>query len=684
MKYKKYDVAFADCVFDEAKMKRYMSKSAYKAVVKARNDLSEAPQWARDCYAKALLQWAVKKGAVRYAHRFSPLNNCVAGKRDCLYSIDGERNATLKFRGKELSKGEGDASSFPSGGMRCIYEARGLTRWDVTGYPFVKDGCLYVPCTFCGAGGEVLDKKTPLLRSCKALDEQAVRVLNALGEKVNHVYGVAGAEQEYFLIDRALFVQRPDLVYVGRTLFGAAAPKGQEFDDHYFCPINDKVLAFMRDVDKELWKLGVIVKTEHNEVAPRQHELAPCYARVNLAADGDQLTMEVLEQTAERHGLACLLHEKPFDRLNGSGKHNNWSMMTDKNENLFEPGVTPRQNARFLLMLAAVVKAVDDYPELLLASISSRGNDCRLGGFEAPPRVLTVFLGQSAERAIRLATNGKWRYGVDILPAVAKNTDRNRTSPFAFTGNKFEFRSAGSSASVADVNTAINVAVAESLRQFADKLAHAPNAMKCAGELVAETFAKHRRVVFNGNNYSDEWASEAKLRGLKNCDCVDAAIALTNAHNVNVLARHNILNYKEVSARQKIMLQNYINTVRAEANVALEMCRKQIFSSAEEYIATLVQTAQGKSALGIDHQTSDRAEKLGKLLKTVETRAARLRSHLDRLSTLDDTTDIAYYCRDAVSPAMDRLRTAADRLETLIPAQFWRLPTYGQMLFGVK
>lgn len=675
---------FADNVFDDGKMKRFLPRSTYRAIVQARNNFTEVGEKHRNIYAKALCRWALKKGVTRYTHWFSPLNNCTAGKRDSLYSIDRDYRALLKFRGKELYKGEGDASSFPSGGMRCIYEARGLTHWDCTGYPFVKDGCLYVPCTFCGAGGEVLDKKTPLLKSCKALSLQAIRVLKAFGEKVNRVWSVVGAEQEYFVVDKELFARRMDLVYTGRTLFGAAPPKGQEFDDHYFCPPNEKTVRFMQKVDEELWKLGIVVKTEHNEVAPHQQELAPCYTRANLASDFNQLTMEVLKQTAENFGLACLLHEKPFAYVNGSGKHNNWSLLTDADENLFEAGNTPRQNVRFLLMLAAVVKAVDDYSELLLCSISSRGNDCRLGGFEAPPRVLTVFLGEHLQRAINLAVSGKWRYGVDVLPSMPKNTDRNRTSPFAYTGNKFEFRSVGASTSIADVNTALNVAVAESLRQFADKLERADDVYKCASEIVAETFCKHKRVIFDGNNYSNEWAEEAKLRNLKSLDCVGAAEALINAHNVNVLERHNVLNRKEIAARQKIILQNYVNTVRVEVKTAMEMCRKSVFCQMEKYISLLVRTAQNKSALGADCSTeTECAEKLTKLLKTAHISVAKLQKISDGTQNFD-LSQQAHYLRDFALPQLEKLRAKVDQMESLCPKEIWQLPTYGEMLFGAK
>ncbi len=691
MKHSTY-VPFADSVFDERKMKRYLPAHTYNAIVAARTGFDDVSEKERDVYAKVLCKWARKKGATRYTHWFQPLNNCTAGKRDSMFSIDKDYAAVLKFRGKELYKGEGDASSFPSGGMRQIYEARGLTHWDYASYPFVKDECLYIPCTFCGTGGETLDKKTPLLKSCKALNVQALRVLRLLGEDVKQVYSVVGAEQEYFLIDKELFFRRPDLVYTGRTLFGAKPCKGQEFEDHYFCPPNEKTVKFMQEVDDELWRLGILAKTEHNEVAPCQHELAPCYTRVNVAADQNQLTMEVLKRVADKLGFACLLHEKPFANLNGSGKHNNWSLFTDKDENLFEAGFTPKQNARFLLMLAAVVKAADDYSELLTCAVSSRGNDCRLGGFEAPPRVLSVFLGEQIQSALKLVTGekthplqAKWRYGVDILPNISQNTDRNRTSPFAFTGNKFELRSVGSFASVADVNTALNVAVAESLRYFADRMERATDVYKTAAELIAETFTLHRRVIFDGNCYSTEWAEEAKLRNLKDCSCVDAALALTNAHNVNVLSRHGVLTRREIAARQKILLQNYVNTVRVEGNVAVKLCREKIFGKANEYVQRLVAASQHKSTLGMDCQTElNEAEKLSQLVKSAHRRLSLLQHRLDLLQSVSDVVAQAQLCQDRIVPALESLRVPVDKLETLLPEQYWALPTYAQMLFGVK
>lgn len=685
MKYRKSERMFAINLFDDRKMKKYLPHRTYKAIVSARENLTEVPERDRNAYAKILCRWALKKGATRYTHWFQPLNNRTAGKRESLYSIDNRYSAVLKFRGKELEKGEGDASSFPSGGMRTTFEARGLTKWDYTSYPFVKDGCLFIPCTFAGAHGEALDKKTPLIKSCKALDVQAVRVLKALGENVKHVYGAVGVEQEYFLVDKSLFAQREDLVYTGRTLFGEKPPKGQEFDDHYFCPPNDKIVDFMQEVDNELWKLGILAKTEHNEVAPRQYELALCYTRANIAADQNQLVMEILKRTANKYGLTCLLHEKPFVCFNGSGKHNNWSMLSDKDENLLEPGKTPRQNVRFLLMLAAVVKAVDEYSELLMCAISSRANDCRLGGFEAPKNVLTVFLGKPLNDAIAFATSGKWRYGVDILPKLPQNTDRNRTSPFAYTGNKFEFRSMGASASVADVNTALHTAVAESLKQFADRLERSPNVMSGAAKIVSETFAKHKKVIFDGDNYSEEWGAEAKMRNLKNCCAIDAAEALSNAHNINLMERHGVLTHKELLAGQKIMLENYVNTVRVEGNVAINIYKQKIFYAAENYINTLTCTARNKGASDMDCRTENAlAETLSMLVRIAENRMRKLKKRLESIPSDKSLYEQACYCKEAVLPALDSLRIPIDKMETLCPKDVWPLPTYGQLLFDVN
>ncbi len=674
---------FADNVFDDGKMKRLLPRSTYNAVVAAREELRDVPEEEREIYARALGKWAVSKGAVRYSHWFCPLSKNAAGKSDSLLSAN-ENGFALKFGAKELC-GEADASSFPSGGMRKTSEARGITRWDATGYPFVKDGCLYVPCTFWGAKGEALDEKTPLLRSCKALDRQAVRVLKAMGEQVGHVWSTVGAEQEYFLVDKELFERRADLVYTGRTLFGAPPEKGQQADCHYFRPPDAKTARFMQKVNEELRKLGAVVKTEHNEVAPHQLELALCYSRANVASDLDKITAEILRQTAEETGFACLLHEKPFDCVNGSGKHNNWSLATDSGVNLLEAGETPLQNARFLLMLAAVIKAADDYSELLQCSVSSRGNDCRLGGFEAPPRVLSVFLGAPLTKAISIATNGKWRYGVDILPNIYDNTDRNRTSPFAFTGNKFEFRSAGSNTSVAQVNTALNVAVAESLRQFADRLERSTDVMKSVGEIVGECFAAHKRVLFDGDCYSERWAREAELRGLKKTDCVESADALCNARNLNVLERHGVLNRKETSAHRQILLENYVNAVLVEGKTAVEICNKYILCAGEEYLRTLFETEKAaRDCKQCRIAEKERRETVARLTGEIRARLYKLQKQLKKSETIDGIERQARYCRDSIVATLNKLRVPTDRLEALCPKEIWKLPTYGQMLFDCK
>ena len=682
MKMRKRGGGFAENVFDDDKMRKLLPKSTYNAIVNARQNNVELSEDDRNAYAKALIKWAIRKGATRYTHWFQPLNNLTAGKRDSIFSLDRFGRATVKFRGKELSRGEGDASSFPNGGMRQTFEARGVTQWDCTSYAYVLDDCLFIPTTFGSFNGEVLDKKTPLIRSSIALDTQAMRVLNALGDKAKHVCSVVGAEQEYFLIDKDLFAKRSDLIYTGRTLFGAKPPKGQEFGDHYYRKPSEQVVNFMQELDGELWKLGIVVKTEHNEVAPHQYELAPCYAKVNLACDYNQLTMEMLCALAEKHNLACLLHEKPFRYVNGSGKHNNWSMLTDRDENLLEMGDTPYQNARFMLFLAAVVAAVDDYAELLTASVSSHGNDCRLGGYEAPPQILTVFLGEPLSNVIKDVCAHKWQAGKDTLPKLSTGTDRNRTSPFAFTGNKFEFRMVGSSASISDVNTALNVAVAESLRQFADVLCKSSDVWQSATQLIAETFTRHKRIIFDGNNYGQQWAVEAEKRKLKSAQTVAAIESMSSAHNVNLMERHGVLSHREVLARQQILLQNYANTVRIEGRVALETYRKQIAPAVENYLLTLTQTAKNKSDLDVACDVElHLIDKLTKLLKLGAARCAKLKKHLEQADTIEQPLQKAQYVQATVLPAMEALRKVADTMEQLCPHDLWAIPTYGQILF---
>ena len=682
MKLSKSGRGFAENVFDDGKMKKYLPKSTYNAIVKARQNCAELTERDRNVYATALRKWALSKGVTRYTHWFQPLNNFTAGKRDSIYSLNKFGYANVKFRGKELSHGEGDASSFPNGGMRQTFEARGVTLWDYTSYAYILDDCLFIPTTFMSFNGEVLDKKTPLIRSCRALDVQAMRVLNAIGDKAKHVCSVVGAEQEYFLIDKEHFNKRLDLIYTGRTLFGAKPPKGQEFNDHYYRKPNGRVTKFMQELDDELWKLGIVVKTEHNEVAPRQHELAPCYARVNLACDYNQLTMEMLHTVADRHGLTCLLHEKPFRYVNGSGKHNNWSILTDTDENLLEIGNTPYLNARFMLFLAAVVAAVDDYAELLASSVSSHGNDCRLGGFEAPPQILTVFLGEPLSLAIKDVCSHKWQAGKDVFANVSMGTDRNRTSPFAFTGNKFEFRMVGSSASISDVNTALNVAVAEILRQFADVLEGSQNVWQDVTQLIAETFIKHRRIIFDGNNYSEKWSAEAERRKLKSGKTLAAIESMSCAHNVNLLERHGVLTHREMLARQQIMLQSYVNTARIEGQVALETYRKQIAPAATKYLLTLTEVAKNKSDLDVICDVELNAiDKLTKLLKQGVVKCAKLKKCLEQAESVEQLLLKAQYMQSAILPAMEELRKVADTMEQLCPVDVWSIPTYGQILF---
>ena len=672
---------FAENVFDYRKMRKYMPAKTYKAIVNAREHNGELTDRDVEIYAEALKKWATAKGVTRYTHWFQPLNNFTAEKRDSLTSINREGEAIIKFRGKELTTGEGDASSFPNGGMRQTFEARGITNWDYTAFAFIKGDSLCIPTTFCGFNGEILDKKTPLLKSSYALNKQALRILNKLGMPRSRVRSVVGAEQEYFIINKELYGKRSDLVYTGRTLFGAAPPKGQELDAHYFRPPTDDVIRFMQDVDDELWKLGIIVKTEHNEVAPCQCELAPCYSDSTDACNQNQLIMETLKTTAEKHGFKCLLHEKPFDKINGSGKHNNWSLITDRDENLFETGNTAQENARYLLFLAGVVKAVDEYNDLLLASVASASNDLRLGGYEAPPQILTVFLGEPLDKTIQYACGGKWRAGKDCLPKIVNVTDRNRTSPFAFTGNKFEFRMVGSSASISDVNTTLNVIVAESLRQFADELDNACDVWQKTGELITQVFAEHKRVIFDGNNYSDDWIEEAKKRGLLQADAVESIAFLSREKNLQLFERHGVLTRREQLARQDILLQTYCNAVQTEGAVTAEMFNKQIAPCVEKYQTELALLIDRKNKLS--EKTATEADKLNRIVKLTDDCAkasAYLQEKLRQIPT-ENSVEKARYCQTVIRPSYNEVRLCADELERLCPANEWALPNYGQLLF---
>lgn len=684
MKEKFTTKTFAENVFDYNKMRKYLPKSTFKAIKLAREQNVKPSQRDADIYAEALKKWALSRGATRYTHWFQPLNNFTAEKRDSLSSLNKEGQAIIKFGAKQLQKGEGDASSLPNGGMRDTYEARGVTNWDYAAFAFVKGDCLRIPTTFCGAGGETLDKKTPLLKSAVALNKQALRVLNALNMPANSVKSVVGAEQEYFLIDKTLFDKRKDLIYTGRTLFGKMPPKGQEFEDHYFRPPRDKVIRFMQEVDEELWKLGVIVKTEHNEVAPCQYELASCYTDVNIACDQNQLIMETLNNVATKQGLACLLHEKPFDKINGSGKHNNWSLLTDNDCNLLDAGNTPEQNARFLLTLSAIIKGVDEYNGLLLSSIATASNDLRLGGFEAPPRTLTVFLGDPLTNVINDIINGNWQFGIDALPQDVYASDRNRTSPFAYTGNKFEFRMVGSSAAIADVNAIINSIVAESLRYYADKLESSLDKWRTAKELVAETFTKHNRVIYNGNGYSDEWSKEAAKRGLTSPDTAELLSILTDEKTVELFEKHGILNRRELQALRDVKLKGYCDTIHLEGIVSCEIYERQISPAVEEYTRLLTEIATGKKTLELPYD----AEK-SKIVSLSELQNSCMQDVAKLKDLLENGTKLSLYERakmygEEARKAMLSLRRDVNELEQICPKNKWPMPTYGQLLFDEK
>ena len=675
---------FAENVFDYPKMRKYLPKATFDAIKLAHEQNVAPSKKHAEAYAEALKKWAIRRGVTRYTHWFQPLNGLTAEKRDCLFSLNKEGDAVIKFGGKQLLLGEGDASSLPNGGMRETYEARGLTNWDFTAFAFISGDCLRIPTTFCGAGGQTLDKKTPLLKSNLALNTQAVRLLKALGMPVKSVKSVVGAEQEYFLTDKTLFDKRKDLVYTGRTLFGKMAPKGQEFEDHYFRPPDEKVIGFMREVDWELWKLGIIVKTEHNEVAPRQHELVPCYTDVNTACDQNQLVMETLNNVATRQGLACLLHEKPFDKINGSGKHNNWSLVTDNDVNLLEAGNTPETNARFVLILSAVIKAVDEYNNLLLSSVATASNDLRLGGFEAPPRILTVFLGEPLCKAMSDVTAGELQLGKDLLPTNLNAVDRNRTSPFAFTGNKFEFRMVGASATVADVNTVLNCIVAESMRRYADELEKSFDAWETAQRLVADAFEKHRRVIYNGNGYSDEWVKEAANRGLASYTTAELINRLTDEPNAELFERHGVLSARELQALRDVRLKRYCDTVHLESVVACEIYERQIASVAEDYARVLAETAANKQALQLNcADEKNKISELNELQKSCVTDITQLKEIITNGEKLP-LSDKAELYGEHAREKLRALRDDVSKLEQVCPKSKWPLPTYGQLLFDEK
>ena len=691
---------FGSMVFDSRVMKARLSADVYHSLKQTIQKGTKLDLSVANAVAAAMKDWAVENGATHFTHWFQPLTGITAEKHDSFITPAPDGRVIMEFSGKELIKGEPDASSFPSGGLRATFEARGYTAWDPTSYAFIKGKTLCIPTAFCSYGGEALDKKTPLLRSMEALNKQALRILKLFGnDEVKRVTTSVGPEQEYFLIDKAMYDKRRDLIYTGRTLFGAKPPKGQELDDHYFGSIKPRVAAYMEELNEELWKLGVLAKTEHNEVAPAQHELAPIYTTTNIATDQNQLTMEIMQRVAAKHDLVCLLHEKPFAGVNGSGKHNNWSLSTDTGANLLSPGETPYENAQFLLLLCAVIQAVDDYQGLLRASVATAGNDHRLGANEAPPAVVSIFLGDELTAILDSIENDtpyngvekkKMKLGVDVLPRFTRdNTDRNRTSPFAFTGNKFEFRMLGSSNSIACTNIMLNTAVAESLRLFADELEGATDFNAALHDLIQKTIKAHKRIIFNGNGYDDAWIKEAtEERGLLNLRTTpDAIPMLIQKDNIDMLIAHKVYTESEIRSRYEILLENYCKVVRIEALTMVDMAKKEILPAVEAYVSSLVSVASAKRSLDTDIPSGYEQKlikRLSTLVDTIDCRTAALESEMVKLDTMGDFAEEAAFIRDKVIPQMSELRVAADEAETLTAESYWPFPTYGDLLFGVK
>ena len=690
---------FGSKVFNDETMKERLPKDAYKALKKTVEEGRPLDRDLANVIAHAMKEWAIELGATHFTHWFQPMTGVTAEKHDSFIQPEDGGKVIMTFSGKELIKGEPDASSFPSGGLRATFEARGYTAWDPTSYVFIKDDTLCIPTAFCSYSGEALDKKTPLLRSMEALDKSAVRALKLFGhDEVKRVITTVGPEQEYFLIDEEMYNKRPDLIYTGRTLFGAKPPKGQELDDHYFGTIKPRVSAFMKELDEELWKLGVLAKTKHNEVAPAQHELAPVYSTTNIATDHNQLTMEMMKVVAKRHGMTCLLHEKPFAGVNGSGKHNNWSISTDTGVNLLEPGATPSHNAQFLLFLTAVIKAVDEYQELLRVSVASAGNDHRLGANEAPPAIISMFLGDELEAIVESIIDGtdyedikkkKMSVGATVIPSISQDTtDRNRTSPFAFTGNKFEFRSLGSSASISGPNIILNTIVAEELDKFSDELEKASDFDKALDELLKRELTAHQRIIFNGNGYSDEWVKEAEKRGLKNLkSTVDALPAFIDKKAIDVFTKHNVFTEQELYSRYDIQLENYYKVIDIEALTMDAMVKKNIMAAANDYQYSLAETLNAKAATGLSVDCSvekKRLEQASKLTFDMDERLEKLEADIEQAKELTDTYDLAKFHHDVIFADMNELREVVDELETVVPSDIWPYPTYGEILYSVK
>ena len=694
---------YGSLVFNDKIMREKLPKDMYKALKKTIENGTHLELDVANSVAVAMKEWALEHGATHYTHWFQPMTNFTAEKHDSFISPTVDGQVIMDFSGKELVKGEPDASSFPSGGLRATFEARGYTAWDPTSPAFIKDRTLYIPTAFCSYSGEALDKKTPLLRSMDTLNKEAVKILRLLGNtEVKHINTTVGPEQEYFLVDKDLYNKRKDLIFCGRTLIGAPAPKGQEMEDHYFGTLKPRVSAYMHDLDEELWKLGIPAKTKHNEVAPAQHELAPVFDTTNVAVDHNQLTMEIMKKVAAKHNMVCLLHEKPFEGINGSGKHNNWSMSTDTGVNLLDPGKTPAENTQFLVFLVAVIKAVDDYADLLRISVASAGNDHRLGANEAPPAVVSIFLGDDLTEVLKAIENDEFfvghsavqmDIGAKVLPHFVKdNTDRNRTSPFAFTGNKFEFRMLGSSSSVANPNIILNTAVAESLRQFYEKLKDVPaDEMESAvHELLKQTIIDHKRVIFNGNGYTDEWLEEAKKRGLYNLvSTPDALPHFIDEKNEKLLTSHHIFTDAELHSRYEIKMENYVKTLHIEANTLVEIIQKDLLPSITTYMEKLAQTASLKKSVvpGISvsaeasllSRLTELAETMTKDLETLKADTAMAEYEVDK-----DLLKSAKLYQSVVLTDMEKVRVSADAAEALIPDSILPYPTYGKLLFSIS
>ncbi len=687
---------FGCLVFNEKVMQERLPKDTYKLMKKSFQDGKRMSLEVATVVANAMKDWAIENGATHYTHWFQPMTGITAEKHDSFITPTDNGGAIMEFSGKELVRGEPDASSFPSGGLRATFEARGYTAWDPTSYAFIKEGSLCIPTAFCSYGGEALDQKTPLLRSMEALSKQALRVLKLFGnDDVTGVKTTVGPEQEYFLISREMYEARKDLIYTGRTLFGCKPPKGQEMDDHYFGTLKPAVSSFMADLDETLWKLGVLAKTKHNEVAPAQHELAPIFTTSNIAVDHNQLTMEMMKKVAERHGMVCLLHEKPFEGVNGSGKHNNWSMITNTGSNLLEPGQTPYENAQFLLFLCAVIKAVDEYQDMLRISVASAANDHRLGAHEAPPAVMSIFVGDELMEILEAIEMNRpydsketvqMKIGVHVLPKFPKdNTDRNRTSPFAFTGNRFEFRMAGSSQSIASPNTVLNTAVAEELRLFAEELEGAKDFTSALHNLIRKTIGDHKRILFNGNGYDDCWIEEAKRRNLSNLKTTPEALThLLDEKNIALFTTHKVFSELEMKSRYEINLESYCKTLNIEALTMIDMAKHDIFPAVSAYAAQLASNAAAKGAFAGCTAEKKLIEKISALTDSFYEDLEKLETALAGAEPLADSKDAAFYYKDKVLSAMQALRTDADALEQLTAADFWPYPSYGDMLFSIK